>query len=172
MAAAAPPGQDRTMLLIDGNAPEVWSARAAVRAEACQVLAALTDPELIAAWAPVGFELEDGCPGRLRAGSHERVSGSLAGVRASFEIEVRRADRDRLELLAEGPVSMEVAYCLREEDGRVLVDAHVGLRRRSGLTAAILRGAVVALLNAGALDRALQSLAKSVRPTGRELAAA
>src|SRR5690242_19823598 len=98
MASGAPRGQDRPMLLISGHpneGPEVWSARAAVRADACEVLAALTDPELIAAWAPVGFELEGHCPRLLRAGSHERVSGSLAGVRASFEIEVHRAGPDR-----------------------------------------------------------------------------
>lgn len=172
MAPGPPPGQDRMMLLIDGDPPEVWSAHADMRAEAHEVLAALTDPELIAAWAPVGFELADGCPRRLRAGSRERVSGSLAGVRARFEIEVHRAGPDRLELVAEGPVSMDVAYRLRERDGHVLVDASVGLRRRHGLTAKILRAAVVALLNAGALDRALQSLAESVRAAGRELAAA
>ncbi len=52
------------------------------------------------------------------------------------------------------------------------MDASIGLRRRDGLTAKILRGAVVALLNSGALDRALQSLVESVRPAERELAAA
>ncbi len=174
MAAGARPGQDRRMLLLGGNAhdaTEVWSARAAVPADAREVLAALTDPELIAAWAPVGFELEDGCPALLRAGSHERVSGSLAGVRAGFEIEVHRAGPDRLELVAKGPVSMDVAYRLREQGGRVVVDASVGLRRCDGLTAKILRGAAVALLNAGALERALQGLAESLGAPARELAA-
>lgn len=175
MAGPRRAGQDRRMLLLSGNpgeAPEVWRACAAVRADAHAVLDALTDPELIAAWAPVGFELEDGCPSRLRAGSRERVSGSLAGVRASFDVEVHQAGGDRLELVAEGPVSMDVSYRLREQGDRVLVEASVAMRRREGLSAKILRAAVVALLNAGALDRALQSLVRSVSTAGRELAAA
>src|SRR5262249_15294914 len=72
------------MLTLTGNtqeSSEVWSARAVVRAEPSEVLAALTDPELIAAWAPVGFELEDPDAPPLHAGSHERVCGSLAGVK-------------------------------------------------------------------------------------------
>jgi hypothetical protein len=154
------------MLLLKGHsdeAPDVWSARAAVRAELCEVLAALTDPELIADWAPVGFELEDPDRRALRAGSHERVCGSLAGVRAYFDVDVTCAESGRLELVAEGPLAMDVAYRFRENAGRVVIDASVGLRPRSGLTGQILRGAVVALLNAGALDRALERLAESVR---------
>jgi hypothetical protein len=153
------------MLTLTGNtqeSSEVWSARAVVRAEPSDVLAALTDPELIAAWAPVGFELEDPDAPPLRAGSHERVCGSLAGVKAFFDVDVSRAEVGRLELVATGPLAMDVAYRFRKQGGRVVVDASVGLHRRSGLTGRILRGAVVALLNAGALDRALQRLTDSL----------
>jgi hypothetical protein len=156
------------MLLLRGNRhdasgdAEVWSARAAVQAQSTDVLAALTDPELIAAWAPIGFELE-GPEGRvLRTGSRERVSGSLAGLRASFDVEVTRAGPGVLELVAAGPLAMDVAYRFPEQGGRVVVDASVRLGRRGGLAAQILRGAVVALLEAGALDRALQRLASSL----------
>jgi hypothetical protein len=154
------------------DAPELWSSRAEVVAGQREVLAALTDPELIAAWAPVGFELEcsDGCP--LRTGSRERVSGSLAGVKATFDVEVVHAEPGLLELIAEGPLAMDVAYRFREQGDRVVLLASVGLRRRSGLTAQILRGAVAALLNAGALDRALARLAEVVPDSGHELAAA
>lgn len=153
------------MLLLSSHTSEtqdVWSARATVRAEACEVLAALTDPELIAAWAPVGFELEDADARPLHAGSHERVCGSLAGVKAHFEVDVTCAEPGRLELIAEGPLGMDVAYSFREQGGRVVLDASVGLHPGGGLTGRILRGAVVALLNAGALDRALQRLGESL----------
>lgn len=141
-------------------------------ADACEVLAALTDPELIAAWAPVGFALDRPGASRLQTGSHERVSGSLAGVRASFEIDVMRAEPGRLELVAEGPLGMDVAYRFREQGGYVALVASVSLHRRGGLTGQILRGAVAALLNAGALDRALSRLAEVVGAGERELAVA
>lgn len=151
----------------------MWSARATVRGEVREVLAALTDPERIAAWAPVGFELDDpdACP--LRAGSHQRVCGSLAGVKAFFEVDVKHAEPDRFELVADGPLAMDVAYRFRQQGGRVVVDASVGLRRGGGLAGQILRPAATALLNAGALDRALERLGESLCRHGEpELAAA
>jgi hypothetical protein len=92
---------------------------------------------------------------RLHAGSRERVSGSIAGVRTTFDVEVRSADRERLELVARGPVSLDVAYRFEEHDAGVRVDAQVGIQRQRGLTAQLLRAAVGALLNAGALGSAL-----------------
>jgi len=163
------------MLLLGGQAtdtPEVWSSRMDLEADAREVLAALTDPELIAAWAPVGFVLDRPEGGPLRTGSHERVSGSLAGVRASFEIDVMRAEPGRLELVAEGPLAMDVAYRFHEQGGRVELVASVSLRRSGGLTGQILRRAAAALLNAGALDRALSRLAEVAGHGERELAAA
>jgi hypothetical protein len=146
----------------NGNRAETWSAHAAVQARPADVLAALTVPELIATWAPIGFELEqsDGRP--LRTGSRERVCGSLAGLRAGFDVEVTRAGCDVLELVADGPLTMDVAYRFPEQHGGVVVDASLRLRHRGGLSAQILRGAVVALLDAGALDRALRRLASSL----------
>jgi hypothetical protein len=159
------------MLLLKGQQEQaaggdIWDARAAVRAGAADVLQALTDPEMIAGWAPVNFELA-GRGRTLRAGCHEHVSGSIAGLRASFDVEVTRADVGRLELVAEGPVTMDVVYSFRDQGDRVLVDASVAVRRRGGLGAQVMRAAVVALLNAGALDRALQRLAGSVRECSR-----
>jgi hypothetical protein len=153
------------MLLLGGcpqETQDVWRARASMRSESGAVLAALTEPELIAAWAPVGFELEDPDAMPLHAGSHERVCGSIAGVKAHFDVEVTRAEPGRLELVADGPLAMEVAWRFRACRDRVVVDASIVLRPRSGLTGRILRGAVVALLNAGALDRALQRLDESL----------
>lgn len=142
--------------------PETWTARAHLRAGADEVLDALTDPALIAIWAPVSFDVEGLAGGRLRAGSCERVSGSIAGVRAAFDIEVSSADTERLELVAHGPVSLDVAYSFREDDDGVSVEAAVAIRRGGGLAAQVLRGAVGALLSAGALSAALRRLDASL----------
>jgi uncharacterized protein YndB with AHSA1/START domain len=142
-----------------------------VQAEPGEVLEALTDPELIAAWAPVSFELEANGGRALCGGCRDRVSGSIVGLRTSFDVEVTRADREALELVAEGPLAIDVTYAFQEQPGGVLVDATVGLRRSRGITAQLMRGAVVALLNAGALDGALQRLAASLRERSELLAA-
>jgi hypothetical protein len=137
------------------------------------VVAALTDPASIACWAPVSFEVEGLAGGRLRSGSRERVSGSIAGIRATYDVEVTRADRQRLELVAHGPVSLDVAYGLSQRDDGVLVDARVAIRRQRGLAAQVLRAAVGALLNAGALRAALRRLEGSLcAPREPELLAA
>lgn len=155
------------MLLLRNNTnealePDVWSASAELDAGAADVLEALTDPELIAEWAPVSFEIEGASAQPLRAGSHERVSGSIAGLTTRFDVEVARADTRRLELSARGPLSLDVAYAFRARGSRVLVEAHVAVHRRGGMRAHVLRAAVAALLRAGALDCALGHLGDCV----------
>jgi uncharacterized protein YndB with AHSA1/START domain len=157
------------MLLLRTNTssshdPDVWTARADLRADAEEVLDALTDPELIAEWAPVSFEVDGLAGGRLRAGSLERVRGSIGGVRTSFDVEVRSADTERLELVAHGPVSLDVAYRFEEHDQGVAVEASVAVRRQRGLTGQIMRAAVGALMSAGALSAALRRLDASLAP--------
>jgi polyketide cyclase/dehydrase/lipid transport protein len=152
---------------------DAWTAQAAVRADADQVLQALTDPARIAAWAPVDFEVDGLAGGRLIAGSRERVCGTIAGVHAKFEVEVARADTERLELVAHGPVSFDVTYAFRGDDGVVVVDAQVSLRRQRGLAAQLLRTVAAGLLSAGALGGALARLEASLtRPVESELLAA
>lgn len=141
---------------------EVWTARRFIRAEPPEVLQALTDPQLISLWAPVGFEVDGLCGRHLRGGSHAIVNGSLAGVAAEFEIDVLRADEAGLELRASGPIDFEVAYRLVPESGGVLVHADVKLGRETGLNARVLRAATGALLNGGGLDRALGCLAREL----------
>jgi hypothetical protein len=141
---------------------DVWTASIDLGSDPDHVLRALTDPAAIAQWAPVSFQVDGLAGSRLRAGSRERVTGSIAGIRAAFDVEVRSADRDRLELVACGPVSLDVTYRFEEHDAGVRVDAQVGIRRQHGLTAQVLRGAVGALLNAGALGSALRRLEASL----------
>jgi hypothetical protein len=153
--------------------PEVWTAQAQLCAEPEEVLRALTDPEMIAAWAPISFDVDGLAGGRLHAGSRARVSGTIAGVGATFEVEVARADTELLELVANGPVSFEVTYRLCPRADRLQVDARVALPRGRGLTGQLLRTATVALLNAGALGAALRRLERSVScPLEPELLAA
>jgi len=153
---------------------DVWTASAEVPSDVDDVLCALTEPASIASWAPVSFEVEGLAGSRLPAGSRERVSGSIAGIRTTFEVEVTRADRQRLELVAHGSVSLDVAYSFSQHDaGVTVVDARVGIRRQRGLTAQVLRAAVGALLNAGALRTALRRLESSLScPLEPELRAA
>ena len=141
---------------------DVWTAQADLSAAAEHVLLALTDPDLIASWAPVQFDLDGLAGGRLRAGCRERVRGSIAGMTTSFDIEVARADSDGLELVARGPVAFDVAYRFRPRFCGVRVEASVSLRRRGGFTAQLVRTAVASALNAGALGVALRRLDAAV----------
>jgi len=153
--------------------PEVWTACAELRSDVATVLDALTDPTLIACWAPVSFEVDGLAGRRLRAGSRERVRGSIGGIRTVFEVEVRRADAAGLELVASGPVELHVAYRFRERDDGVDVETAVSILRQGGITASVLRAAVAALMNAGALRMALRRLESSLPlPAEPELLAA
>ena len=156
----------RTNNLLQG--PGAWTARTDFAADADQVLRALTVPALIARWAPVDFEVEGLAGGRLRAGARERVSGTIAGVRTAFDVEVTRADTRRLELTAQGPVGLEVSYAFTQRVGSVGVEARVAVSRGRGFTSQLLVAAVSAILNAGALSRALSRLEASLAPAGDE----
>jgi uncharacterized protein YndB with AHSA1/START domain len=123
------------------------------------VLAALTDPDAVARWSPVAFEVEDES-GRLRAGTRTRVSGRLAGVRVGFDIEVHRADDRQLALSARGPVHMDVNYDVAPgPDGSTAVNASISLARGRGIVAGLMAEATAGLLRAGALSQAVQRIA-------------
>jgi uncharacterized protein YndB with AHSA1/START domain len=146
------------------HSPEVaagssWTATTLVGAARAEVLEALTDPSLIAEWAPVAFELEHLDGRRLRSGTQARIRGQVAGIRSCFEVDVIRADDECLELRARGPVDMEVAYRLADHAHGTAVEASIELRRRRGVAAQLVRAAAAALLNEGALNRALAQLA-------------
>jgi uncharacterized protein YndB with AHSA1/START domain len=136
-----------------------------------QVLQVLTDPDAIASWSPIPFEVEDLDGLRLEAGSYARVSGSLAGKRVGFDVEVHAADEGGLELSAEGPIGIDVLYELEPVDGGSEVTASVSVRDGSGITGRLLARATGALLAAGALDAAAGRIVSAAESTPFALAA-
>jgi hypothetical protein len=140
-----------------------WNSNATVAAPPAEVLAFLTEPKAIARWAPVPFEVLALDGERLRSGSHARVAGHLAGRSVEFDVEVLQASDDRLELVADGPISLGVRYVLRPVGERSEVDASVSVEGR-GLFGRALAKATEALLAAGALRLSLDRLAREMQP--------
>jgi hypothetical protein len=74
----------------DGSPPaRAWTAEAWLDATPARVLALLTEPDAIARWAPIAFdvlELDGGC---LQEGSLARIVGPIAGRRLEFDVEIR-----------------------------------------------------------------------------------
>jgi hypothetical protein len=136
-----------------------------------QVLQVLTDPDAIASWSPIPFEVEDLDGLRLEAGSRARVSGSLAGKSVGFDIEVHAADEGGLELTAEGPIGIDVLYELEPVAGGSQVTASVGVRDGSGFSGRLLARATGALLAGGALDAAAGRIVRAAESSGLALAA-
>jgi hypothetical protein len=131
-----------------------WTATTTTSATPEQLLEVLTHPEEIRRWSPVAFDLDDLEGRRLAAGTRGRVSGRLAGVRVGFDVEVHAADEARLELSAEGPVSLDVRYEMTGDESGAELSASVSLRRSDGLAGRLVANATAALLSAGALEGA------------------
>jgi hypothetical protein len=138
-----------------------WTATARANATPSQVLEVLTHPDQIRRWSPVDFDLDELEGRRLAAGSRGRVSGRLAGVPVSFDLEVRAAGDGRLELSAEGPVNLDVLYELSRDDAGAELNASLSMSRGGGLTGRIVANAAAALLKAGALDGATGRIARA-----------
>lgn len=140
-----------------------WSFNATVPGSPADVLAFLTEPEAIARWSPVPFEVLSLDGDRLRSGSHARVAGQLAGRVVEFEVDVLNVSAERLELVAAGPISLGVHYVLRPVGDRSEIDASVCVEGR-GLFGRVLAKATEALLAAGALRLSLERLARELQP--------
>jgi uncharacterized protein YndB with AHSA1/START domain len=138
---------------------KTWTATTTVDAAPEAVLDVLTDPEAIARWAPLPFDVEDLDSPRLTSGSTARVSGRLAGRRVGFLVEVYEAEDGRLSLAATGPVGLDVNYDLEPTDTGSEVKASVSVRNGKGITGRLLGEATNALLSAGALSHAVSRLA-------------
>ena len=132
-----------------------YIATATATASPAAVLHVLTDPHAAARWAPVAFQVDELSGPRLAVGSTARVSGRLAGRAIGFDLEVHRADHERLALSADGPVALDVAYELRPAREGSEVHASVALRPRAGLRGRLIAEATAAVLAGGALQVAL-----------------
>jgi hypothetical protein len=140
-----------------------WTAQTRTAGLPDQVLMVLTDPDEIARWAPVSFELVDFGGQRLIAGDRVRVRGTLGGPSVQFEVDVAEADDGRLVLTATGPIRLDVAYeAVAVEDGSE-VRASVAVSG-SGLRGTILAHATDALLAGGALSNAVRRVAEQFAP--------
>ena len=138
-----------------------WTTSTQTNASPEQVLEVLTHPDAIKLWSPVDFEVDDLRGSRLAAGDVTRVTGSLAGVRVGFDVEVHAASADGIELTALGPIGIDVRYELTPAAGGSDVKATIGLRGGGGITGRLISKATAALLSAGALDGAARSIARA-----------
>lgn len=137
-----------------------WTSRVQAKAAPERLLEVLTHPDQIRRWSPVDFDVDDLESRRLSAGTRTKVTGRLAGVPVSFDVEVHTAEPDRLELSAEGPIGLEVVYELADADQGSEMTASVRVRRGRGLTGRVVATAATSLLTAGALDGATGRIAR------------
>jgi uncharacterized protein YndB with AHSA1/START domain len=138
-----------------------WTATTTTKATPDQVLQVLTHPEQIRRWSPIDFDVDDLDTARLAPGTRARVTGRLAGVSVGFDVEVHAADKQLLELSADGPVGIDVRYELAPAEAGSEVLASVSLRRGGGITGRRVANATAALLSAGVLDGAAGRIARA-----------
>src|SRR3954453_8746431 len=139
-----------------------WETRTMVKGEPEHVLEVLTDPSLARRWSPIGFELEQLDGDRLRSGTRAVLTGRLAGKGVSFDVHVLKASEGTLELRAVGPVEMDVDYDAVPADEGTEVKASVAVRSAGGLIGRMISSATDALLAGGALNVAVQGVAREV----------
>jgi len=140
-----------------------FTARTTAASTPNEVLDLLTDPDAIARWTPIPFEILELDNRRLKPGDAVRVRGQLAGQRAEFFVRVLEVSQERLTLVARGPVSLEVVYAVRPAHRGSHIHASVSVLGH-GLIGRLLAKATEALLAAGALQDALNRLANQPKP--------
>ena len=142
---------------------KTWTTETWVAGAPEEVLELLTEPDAIARWAPIPFELLDLDGARLQAGTRARVSGALAGRRLQFDVEIHEAGEERLSLVANGLVSIGAEYRLAPADGGSAVRASVSVSGR-GLLGGTLARAFEAVLAAGALRASVARIGRELEP--------
>ena len=142
-----------------------WETRTTVTGGPEDVLSVLTDPCAAQRWSPVGFELEQIEGDRLVSGTHAVLTGRLAGRSVKFDVDVLKASDGQLELVARGPIEMDVRYDAAVLGDVTEVKASVAVRSTGGLLGRLLSSATDALLAGGALNLAVQSVAREVEAT-------
>jgi carbon monoxide dehydrogenase subunit G len=138
-----------------------WTTEAWLDMMPEEVLAKLTDPEAIARWSPIGYELLELDGDRLQAGSRAKVRGALAGRPVVFTVDVHDARDGRLALEASGPVSIGAEYLLHPVGGGSRLRASVSVSGH-GVFGVPLARAVEGLLAAGLLRVGVRRLAQEL----------
>ena len=142
---------------------KTWTTETWLAGAPEEVLELLTEPDAIARWAPIPFELLDLDGARLQQGTRARVSGALAGRRLEFDVEIREADEERLSLVANGLVSIGAEYLLAPADGGSDVRASVSVSGH-GLLGGSLARAFEAVLASGALRASVTRIGRELEP--------
>ena len=141
-----------------------WRSNTTVPGAPAEVIELLTEPDAIARWAPIPFEVIALDTSKLQPGSRARVAGRLAGRSVEFDVDVLETSDERLELVASGPVELGVRYLLRPHVSGSEIDASVSVDGK-GLFGRVLAKATEAVLAAGALRLALDRIAGELQPT-------
>jgi Polyketide cyclase / dehydrase and lipid transport len=140
-----------------------WTAHTRVARPPDEVLSVLTEPEAIARWSPVDFQLLDFDGERLLPGDRVHVQGLLVGRPLEFEVVVRHADAGRLALTATGPIRLDVEYLATPGEDGSEIHASVAVSGQ-GLWGRVLAQATDTLLAAGALRAAIERIAQELEP--------
>jgi hypothetical protein len=140
---------------------KTWTAQTRTDAAPDAVLALLTCTHAVRQWSPFPFDLDGSEETQLTPGARVKVSGSLAGRRVGFDVEVHEAADGRLALSAGGPVAMDVAYEATPAGRGSDVCASVSVRSGGGLFGRVAAEATTALLRAGALGLAVDRIART-----------
>jgi len=135
-----------------------FTAHATAASGPHEVVQLLTDPDAIARWAPIPFEVLELDKRQLYPGATVRVRGQLAGQSAEFSVHVLEVSDERLTLVAQGPISIDVEYQLAPARGGSAIRASVSVLG-NGLIGRLVAKATEALLAAGALQSSLNRLA-------------
>jgi uncharacterized protein YndB with AHSA1/START domain len=137
-----------------------WTSTAQANATPERLLEVLTHPQQIRRWSPIEFDVDDLASRRLAAGTRTKVTGRVAGVPVSFDLQVHAADPERLEISAEGPIGLDVRYELAPAGAGAEMTASVRVRGGGGLRGRVVATAAATLLSAGALDGATGRIAR------------
>jgi hypothetical protein len=140
-----------------------WTSETWLAGPPEEVLDLLTEPDAIARWAPIDFEVVDYQGERLRTGTRARVCGVLAGRRLELDVDVLDAEDGRLALVANGPISIDVEYIVRPSDRGSQLHASISVAGR-GLMGRVLARATDVVLAAGALDVAVGRIGRELEP--------
>jgi hypothetical protein len=140
-----------------------WTSETWLAGPPEEVLDLLTEPDAIARWAPIDFEVVDHQGERLRTGTRARVCGVLAGRRLELDVDVLDAEDGRLALVANGPISIDVEYIVRPSDRGSQLHASISVTGR-GLMGRVLAQATDVVFAAGALDVAVGRIGRELEP--------